>query len=134
MCGICGILNLSLNPIPYPGRVEPMSERLNHRGPDSHGKFERPHVARGIRRVSISLAPHFERLPEYFLYGYFPAPHTAFSEIKKLPAAHVMVAERGETRLKSYWRLQEYLRPPGQSRLSKRQESTLVEELQERLR
>ena len=252
MCGICGILNLSLNPIPYPGRVEPMSERLKHRGPDSHGKFELPHVALGIRRLSIidletgdqplfnetgevalvfngeiynyrelrrsllerghqfkthsdgeviahlyeelgedfvrelngmfaialwdergkrlvlardragekplfywhrnatlafaseikalfeypgiSLAPDFERLPEYFLYGYFPAPHTAFSEIKKLPAAHVMVAERGETRLKSYWRLQEYLRPPGQSRLSKRQESTLVEELQERLR
>ena len=53
MCGICGILNLSLEPISHPGRIEPMSERLKHRGPDSHGKFELPHVALGIRRLSI---------------------------------------------------------------------------------
>src|ERR1051325_5917737 len=53
MCGICGILNLSFQPVAYPCRIERMSERLNHRGPDSHGKFELPHVALGIRRLSI---------------------------------------------------------------------------------
>jgi len=252
MCGICGILNLSLEPTPQRERIDAMCERLRHRGPDSQGKFELPHVAMAMRRLSIidletgdqplfnetgeialvfngeiynyhelrqpllnrghrfrtrsdgeviihlyeelgsdfarelngmfaialwdertkrlvlardragekplyywqrngtlvfgseikalleypgiSSAPDFEALPQYFFYGYFPAPRTAFAEIKKLPAAHVMVAERGDVQVKPFWRLQEYLRPSGQPQLSRRQEEALVEELRERLR
>ena len=53
MCGICGILNLAAEPAEHRGRIDAMSARLEHRGPDSHGKFELPHVALAIRRLSI---------------------------------------------------------------------------------
>jgi asparagine synthase (glutamine-hydrolysing) len=53
MCGLCGILNLTLEPALYRERIDAMSARLVHRGPDSHGKFEVPHVALAIRRLSI---------------------------------------------------------------------------------
>ncbi|HEV2492654.1 MAG TPA: asparagine synthase (glutamine-hydrolyzing) [Terriglobia bacterium] len=53
MCGICGILNLSGEPVADRERIDAMSARLIHRGPDSHGKFELPHVALAIRRLSI---------------------------------------------------------------------------------
>jgi len=53
MCGICGIFNLALEPAAYRERIQAMSARLEHRGPDSHGQFERPYVALAIRRLSI---------------------------------------------------------------------------------
>src|SRR5579863_9270953 len=53
MCGICGILNLALEPAAHRDRIDRMSERLKHRGPDSSGKFELPYLALGIRRLSI---------------------------------------------------------------------------------
>lgn len=53
MCGICGILNTSFDPVEHPGAIERMSARLIHRGPDSQGKFERPYLALAIRRLSI---------------------------------------------------------------------------------
>ncbi len=53
MCGICGIFNLALEPVAYRERIDLMSARLAHRGPDSHGKFELPHLALAIRRLSI---------------------------------------------------------------------------------
>src|SRR5579864_1967805 len=252
MCGICGLLNLNGEPVADRERIDAMSERLKHRGPDSHGKFELPHVALGIRRLSIidlatgdqplfnetgdiamvfngeiynyrelrprllerghrfkthsdgevivhlyedlgpefvrelngmfaialwdegakrlvlardragekplfywqqngtlvfaseikSLfeypeihpAPDLEHLPEYLLYGYFPAPHTAFLRLKKLPAAHVMVAERGHISIKPYWQLRNYLRAPGQPPVNKRKESEIICQLQDRLR
>jgi len=53
MCGICGLLNLKLEPVAGRERIDQMSACLEHRGPDSHGKFELPHVALAIRRLSI---------------------------------------------------------------------------------
>jgi asparagine synthase (glutamine-hydrolysing) len=53
MCGICGIFNTSLDPLPLISRIDRMSQRLVHRGPDSHGKLERPFLALAIRRLSI---------------------------------------------------------------------------------
>jgi len=53
MCGICGLLNLRLEPVAGRERIDEMSSRLEHRGPDSQGKFELPHVALAIRRLSI---------------------------------------------------------------------------------
>src|SRR5579859_938206 len=53
MCGICGILNLALEPAAHRDRIDRMSERLKHRGPDSSGKFELAYVALGFRRLSI---------------------------------------------------------------------------------
>jgi len=53
MCGICGLLNLKLEPVVDRERIDQMSSRIEHRGPDSHGKFELPYVALAIRRLSI---------------------------------------------------------------------------------
>ena len=53
MCGICGILNLQLQPLAHGDRIDPMAARIFHRGPDSGGKFQLPHVALAIRRLSI---------------------------------------------------------------------------------
>jgi asparagine synthase (glutamine-hydrolysing) len=53
MCGICGLLDLKLEPLADGERIDQMSARLEHRGPDSHGKFLLPHVALAIRRLSI---------------------------------------------------------------------------------
>jgi asparagine synthase (glutamine-hydrolysing) len=53
MCGICGILNLRLDPDPDLCRIDAMSSRIVHRGPDSAGKFELPFLALAIRRLSI---------------------------------------------------------------------------------
>ena len=53
MCGIAGILNLSLDPAAHLDRLEAMSARLVHRGPDSHGAFTLPHLGLAIRRLSI---------------------------------------------------------------------------------
>jgi asparagine synthase (glutamine-hydrolysing) len=53
MCGICGIFNTALDPLSYRERISRMSERLAHRGPDSHGQFALPFLALAIRRLSI---------------------------------------------------------------------------------
>jgi asparagine synthase (glutamine-hydrolysing) len=252
MCGICGILNLAGEPVAHRERIDAMALRLNHRGPDSRGKFEKPHVALAIRRLSIidletgdqplssetgdvalvfngeiynyrelrprllggghqfktrsdgevivhlyedlgadfvcelngmfaialwderarrlvlardragekplyywshgetlvfgseikalleypgiSRTPDFEALTQYFLYGYVPAPRTAYAEIRKLPAGHRLTAERGEIRVEAFWRMQNYLRPAGLPGVTPREERCLVEGLRERLR
>ncbi len=252
MCGICGIFNLAFEPAAFRDRIDRMSLRLEHRGPDSHGKFELPHLALAVRRLSIidletgdqplanetgevtlvfngeiynyrelreglirsghrfrtrsdgevivhlyeDLGPDFlcelngmfaialwdnragrlvlardragekplyywhrnqtlvfsseikslfehpevgreidrEALKQYFLYGYFPAPRSAYSEVRKLPAAHRMVVERGRVAIEPYWRLQDHLCPSGRPRPSERETQGLVEELRRRLR
>jgi asparagine synthase (glutamine-hydrolysing) len=253
MCGICGILNLALEPAAHRERIEAMSARLQHRGPDSCGKFELPYLALAIRRLSIidletgdqplgnetgevtlvfngeiynyrelrgqllgrghrfrtradgEVIAHlyeekgpdfvhelngmfaialwdnrakrlvlardragekplyywrgnstlvfgseikalfaypgisrdidFEALAQYFFYGYFPTPRSVYAEIKKLPAAHRMVVERGEMRIDTYWRAQSYLRSPGLPRVTTRWEvRALAEALRVRLR
>ncbi len=252
MCGICGIMNLALEPAAYRERIDRMSARLAHRGPDSHGKYELPHLALAVRRLSIidlqtgdqplsnetgevtlvfngeiynyrelreellrrghhfktqsdgEVIPHLyedqgpdfvrelngmfaialwddrakrlvlardragekplyywhrdrtlvfaseikalfeypgisreldpEALNQYFFYGYFPAPRSVYAQIKKLPAAHRLVVERGRITIEPFWRLKDYLRPPGRPPLSRREEGALVEELRERLR
>jgi len=53
MCGICGIFNLHLDPVTRADRIGPMTDRLTHRGPDSEGRFLRPYLALGIRRLKI---------------------------------------------------------------------------------
>ena len=252
MCGICGIYNLAFEPLDRRDVIDRMSERLKHRGPDSQGKFELPHLAFAIRRLSIidlktgdqplsnetgeitlvfngeiynyrelrkellgrghrfktqsdgEVIAHLyeekgtdfvrdlngmfsialwdhrarrlvlardragekplyywqhdqtlvfaseikslleypgisrrldsEALPQYFFYGYFPAPRSVYADIKKLPGAHLMVVEGGRARIECYWRLQDYLRAPDAPRLTAKQEQEVCAELRERLR
>jgi asparagine synthase (glutamine-hydrolysing) len=252
MCGICGIFNLALKPAAHREHIDAMSARMVHRGPDSHGKFEMPHLALAIRRLSIidlqtgdqplfneagdvalvfngeiynyrelrqkllqrghyfkthsdgEVIAHLyeeqgpdcvrqlngmfaialwddrakrlllardragekplfywlagstlvfaseikalleypgigraldqEAVSQYFFYGYFPAPRSVFAEIQKLPAAHRIVVEDGKVCVQPFWRLQEYLRPPGKPRVSPGEQKVLVEELRQRVR
>jgi asparagine synthase (glutamine-hydrolysing) len=251
MCGICGIYNLDLEPLKTPGIIDRMSAQIKHRGPDSEGKFLRPHLALAIRRLSIidletgdqplsnetgeislvfngeiynyrelrkdllkrghqfktqsdgEVIAHLyedkgadfvnrlngmfaialwderanrlvlardragekplyywlqdstlvfgseiktilqypgvsrrldpEALSQYFFYGYFPTPRSVFDDIKKLPAAHLMVVENHEMHIKSYWRMKDYLRGPDLVRMSWKQEQQVCEELREKL-
>ena len=252
MCGICGIHNLNLMPLETPGLIDRMSAQIRHRGPDSEGKFERPHLALAIRRLSIidletgdqplsnetgevslvfngeiynyrelrkdllerghrfstqsdgeviahlyeEKGPDFvrelngmfaialwdevakrlvlardragekplyywlqdntllfgseiktilqhtgvsrrldrEAVSQYFFYGYFPTPRSVYADIRKLPAAHLMVIENQQTHIKCYWKLSDYQRPPELGQLSRKQEKEACEELREKLR
>jgi asparagine synthase (glutamine-hydrolysing) len=55
MCGICGIANLSNQPLS--ASIQPILERMNtaltHRGPDSAGLWQNDKVALGHRRLAI---------------------------------------------------------------------------------
>ncbi len=252
MCGICGIHNLALKPLDDRGLIDRMSAQIIHRGPDSAGKFERPHLALAIRRLSIidlktgdqplsnetgeitlvfngeiynyrelrkgllelghrfktqsdgeviahlyeekgtdfvrelngmfAIALWDERakrlviardragekplyywhqngtllfgseiktilqhsavsrrldpdaLSQYFFYGYFPTPRSVYADIRKLPAAHLMVVEGETLRIECYWRLSDYQRPPELGRMNRNQEEEACEELGTRLR
>jgi asparagine synthase (glutamine-hydrolysing) len=46
-----------------------------------------------------------EAIDAYLTLLYVPAPDTVYSAIRKLPPAHVLVAERGRVRLTRYWDL-----------------------------
>jgi asparagine synthase (glutamine-hydrolysing) len=252
MCGICGIHNLTLRPLDNAGLIDRMSAQIRHRGPDSEGKFDRPHLALAIRRLSIidletgdqplsnetgevtlvfngeiynyrelrngllerghrfktqsdgEVIAHLyeengadfvrelngmfaialwderakrlvlardrtgekplyywlqddtllfgseiktilqhpgvsrqldpEALSQYFFYGYFPTPRSVYEYIKKLPAAHLMIIEDQQVRIKCYWRIQDYLRGSDQERMTWKQEQQACEELREKLR
>jgi asparagine synthase (glutamine-hydrolysing) len=49
-------------------------------------------------------------LTRYLLYGYFPAPHTPFVGVRKIPAGHLLIAERGRLRVEPYWDLRRCFR------------------------
>ena len=53
MCGICGILNLSLEPAAHRERLDPWRRLCSIAGLTARGKFELPHLALAIRRLSI---------------------------------------------------------------------------------
>lgn len=52
MCGICGILNLSGEPIPHK-YIKSMADALAHRGPDDEGLYVDVNIALGHRRLAI---------------------------------------------------------------------------------
>src|SRR5881628_740235 len=57
--------------------------------------------------------PDLRALTRYLLYGYFPAPHTPFAGVRKLPAGHLLIAERGRLRVEPYWDLKRFFPPAG---------------------
>ncbi len=56
--------------------------------------LEFPDQPRRVNRKALSL---------YRALGYVPAPYTMFDGIHKLPAASLLIAERGRTEIRSYW-------------------------------
>ena len=45
-------------------------------------------------------------IDSYLSLLYIPAPETIYKAVRKLPAAHILVAENGHTRISRYWQLQ----------------------------
>ncbi len=68
-----------------------------------------------------------ESLEDFFRFGYVPWPNTIFRDVKKLPPAHLLVAEDGRVRVERYWQLRF-------DRIVPRSEGEAVEELLELLR
>ena len=58
-----------------------------------------PRVPRAVDPVALS---------RYLLHDYFPAPLTPLAGVRKLPAGHRLVAERGEARVERYWDLSDH--------------------------
>src|SRR6266702_5107741 len=58
----------------------------------------------------VSPEPDLRALTRYLLYGYFPAPHTPFAGVRKLPAGHMLIAENGKLRIEPSWRLADHAR------------------------
>jgi asparagine synthase (glutamine-hydrolysing) len=46
-----------------------------------------------------------DALREYLSFDYVPAPRSIYKGISKLPAAHILVVENGEVRIRRYWNL-----------------------------
>jgi len=46
-----------------------------------------------------------EALIEYLTYQYVPAPRTIFRSVRKLPAGHWLLLERGKARIERYWEM-----------------------------
>jgi len=48
---------------------------------------------------------NYSALDDYLIFGYVPAPNTLFTNILKLPAAHILIYENGQIRTQRYWDL-----------------------------
>ena len=55
-----------------------------------------------------------ESLNDYFSFGNIPSPNTVFQDIHQVPPAHLLIWERGQTRLQEYWDVT--FQPTGPSR------------------
>ncbi|MBZ5638748.1 MAG: asparagine synthase (glutamine-hydrolyzing) [Acidobacteriia bacterium] len=73
------------------------------RGPDGlafaseiRALLAHPRVPRDVDPVALS---------RFLLHDYFPAPLTPLARVRKLPAGHRLVLERGESRIECYWDL-----------------------------
>jgi asparagine synthase (glutamine-hydrolysing) len=55
-----------------------------------------------------------ESLNDYFSFGNIPSPNTVFQDIHQVPPAHLLLWERGQSRLQEYWDVT--FQPTGPSR------------------
>ena len=63
-----------------------------------------PQLSRGLDRQAVA---------DFFAYGYVPDPKTIYRAIRKLPAAHLLIARRGQpVQLRAYWSLLDEPRRP----------------------
>ena len=63
-------------------------------GSEVKAVVEHPDVSREWRRDAVDA---------YLALQYVPTPMTIFSDVQKLPPAHVLVADRGGVRMERYW-------------------------------
>ena len=63
-------------------------------GSEPKALLEHPEIPRRLDHASLA---------RYLFYEYVPAPHSIWEGLRKLPAAHLLVWEGGETSLSRYW-------------------------------
>jgi asparagine synthase (glutamine-hydrolysing) len=69
-----------------------------------------------LAHPAVSRRLSLPALARYLQLEYVPAPHAILEGVRKLPPAHVLVAEGGATRVSPYWRLDLTPRPdPGEA-------------------
>jgi asparagine synthase (glutamine-hydrolysing) len=64
-------------------------------------------------KAILAVAPElasidYQGLLQYLYFGYIPEPLTALSPIRKLPAGHLLIFEKGEVCVRQYWDVPEY--------------------------
>ena len=77
-----------------------------------------------LAHPAVETRINLEALRQYLAFDYVPAPLSIYEGIRKLPAAHALTLEGGETRVWPYWRLS-YRKPAA---------APTVDEAAERLR
>lgn len=83
--------------------------------------FAHPRVPRDLDPVALR---------RYLLHGYFPAPLSPISGIRKLPAGHWLMLRKGRIELRQYWNLADYFQ---HASAQKRKTGEIVEELDARI-
>jgi asparagine synthase (glutamine-hydrolysing) len=74
-----------------------------------NGRFLFGSEIKAVLAVAPELAePNPEALLQYFYFGYVPDPLTAFRQITKLPAGHLLEFMNGQVSLRQYWDLPAY--------------------------
>lgn len=58
-----------------------------------------------LEYAGISREIDLQALGDYLTYQYIPAPRTIFKQVRKLPAGHLLVCERGHVSVQRYWQL-----------------------------
>jgi asparagine synthase (glutamine-hydrolysing) len=59
-----------------------------------------------LEHPGVSREWRFDALDAYLALQYVPTPLTIFSDVRKLPPAHRLVAEDGQVRIERYWSLE----------------------------
>jgi asparagine synthase (glutamine-hydrolysing) len=59
-----------------------------------------------LQDPSVSRDWRADALDAYLALEYIPGPATIYRQVRKLPAAHVAIVERGQLRLRPYWDLE----------------------------
>jgi len=73
-------------------------------------------------------------LGQFLTYQYIPGPRTAYAAIRKLPPAHILIAENGRVTLKRYWSLSDAPPSPPDPRWREELVSTLEESVRLHMR
>ena len=83
-----------------------------------------------LRQPGFSREIDPQALESFLAFNSIPAPLTIFTQARKLPPGHLLVAERGEVRIERYARPS----PVPEAEVRTESEEVLAEELRERLR
>lgn len=58
-----------------------------------------------LANSSVKTEINADALRQYLSFDYVPAPHSIYKNVYKLPAAHLLISEKGEIRTRRYWNL-----------------------------